>query len=258
MDDPNKEYTQPDKTQFDDETLEKEFADPQEALDYDGDLVFYDSKAPRASSAASTAAPPMAASVPPKKKGGKGMVFLVIAAVLLVCSAVFAVLMFMRMNSSKSDAGSVTEPVASTSVTEAAQSTAPGDNGSATPDSAKTEQPTTKPPVEGSTGLVTLEEYFRNSDAYEQIKDIPAQNTFHVDDDVVKVEITFDGDAKSDSEAEKQKFEKYIEQLEAVCGQLEGKVVPMREATGEEEAIIYILAFDSKHNENFFEKAIYS
>ena len=259
MDDPNNKYTQPEKKFFDDETLEKEFSDPKEGLDYDGDMVFHDNKAPAAS--VSSAAPDMAPIVvnkPPKKKGGKGMIFLVIAAVLLVCSAVFAVLMFMRMNSSDDSKGTVTEPVVSTSATEAAQSTAPDNKGAATPDSVATAPAITKPPVEGSTGVVTLEDYFRNSDAYEQIKDIPAQNTFHVEDDVVKVEITFDGDSKSDSETEKQKFEKYKEQLEAVCGQLKGKVVPMREATGKDEAIIYILGFDSKNNETFFDEAIYS
>ena len=83
MDYPNNEYKQKNRPFFDDEALEREFSDPQLALDYDGEIVFYDEDVPPKQI-------PGAAQdgKPPKKK--KGVVFLIIACVLLVCSAVFA------------------------------------------------------------------------------------------------------------------------------------------------------------------------
>ena len=41
MDYPNNEYKQKNRPFFDDEALEREFSDPQLALDYDGEIVFY-------------------------------------------------------------------------------------------------------------------------------------------------------------------------------------------------------------------------
>ena len=110
MDYPNNEYKQKNRPFFDDEALEREFSDPQLALDYDGEIVFYDEDVPPKQI-------PGAAQggKPPKKK--KGVVFLIIACVLLVCSAVFAVLMFMRMMTN-ADEGEA-ETASPTAVTEA-------------------------------------------------------------------------------------------------------------------------------------------
>ena len=255
MDDPKQMY-------FDDETLEREFSDPKEALDYDGDLVFSEENKPPVDRGTTDLFG--AENMSPKKNGGRGVVFLVIAAVLLVCSAVFAVLMFMRMNNS----GKTEEPVASTSVEDI---TATGVNGGATKDSAtqpatETEtQPssapapeTTAPQATGPSGApMSLEDYFRSSDGYALIKNIQARNDFHVDNNQVMIDLHYDGDAKSDDEAEKKKFENYIAELENVCTELEKTIIPMRQATGVDDAILYIEAFDSKHTEHFFDRGIY-
>ena len=75
---------------FDDEALEREFSDPQLALDFDGEIAYYDEDVPQKQYNKDNSN-----GKPPKNK--KGIVFLIIASVLLVCSAVFAVLMFIRM-----------------------------------------------------------------------------------------------------------------------------------------------------------------
>ena len=261
MDDPKQMH-------FDDETLEREFSDPKEALDYDGDLVFSEENKPPVDRG--TADLVGAENMSPKKNGGRGVVFLVIAAVLLVCSAVFAVLMFMRMNNSSNS--KTEEPVASASVED---STATGVNGGSTKDSATqpaTETATqpatqpssapasepTSPQATGPSGApMSLEDFFRSSDGYALIKKLQASNDFHVDDNTVMIAIYYDGDAKSDDDAEKKKFENYIAELENVCTQLEKTITPMRQATGVDDAIIYIEAFDSKHTEHFFDRGIY-
>ena len=261
MDDPKQMY-------FDDETLEREFSDPKEALDYDGDLVFSEENKPPVDRG--TTDPAGVKNMSAKKNGGRGVVFLVIAAVLLVCSAVFAVLMFMRMNSSNNS--KTEDPVASATVED---STATGVNSGATEapatqpatetETQPTAQPssapaaeTTAPQATGPSGApVSLEDFFRSSDGYALIKNIQARNDFHVSDNTVMIELHYDGDAKSDDEAEKKKFENYIAELETVCTELEKSVTPMREATGVDDAILYIEAFDSKHTEHFFDRGIY-
>ena len=262
MDDPKQMH-------FDDETLEREFSDPKEALDYDGDLVFSEENKPPVDRGTTDLVG--AENMSAKKNGGRGVVFLVIAAVLLVCSAVFAVLMFMRMNNSNNS--KTEEPVASASVED---STATGVNEGTTndsvtqpatetatqPSSAPASEPAatqaTAPQATGPSGApMSLEDYFRSSDGYALIKNIQASNDFHVEDNTVMIAIHYDGDAKSDDEAEKKKFENYIAELESICTQLEQKITPMRQATGVDDAIIYIEAFDSKHTEHFFDRGIY-
>lgn len=110
MGNPNNEYLQKNRPFFDDDALEREFSDPQLALDYDGDIVFYDEDVPPRQIPGATQG-----GEPPKKK--KGVVFLIIACVLLVCSAVFAVLMFMRMmNNAGEGEAETTSPTAATEV----------------------------------------------------------------------------------------------------------------------------------------------
>ena len=109
MDYPNNEYSKNNRPFFDDEALEREFSDPQLALDYDGDIVFYDEDVPPNEIPGA-----VQGGKPPKKK--KGVVFLIIACVLLVCSAVFAVLMFMRMMNNAGE--SEEETASSAAVTE--------------------------------------------------------------------------------------------------------------------------------------------
>ena len=242
MDDPKQMH-------FDDETLEREFSDPKEALDYDGDLVFSEENKPPVDRGTTDLVG--AENMSPKKNGGRGVVFLVIAAVLLVCSAVFAVLMFMRMNSSNGVNGGATKDSATQPATETATQPATQPSSAPAPE-------TTAPQATGPSGApMSLEDYFRSSDGYALIKNIQASNDFHVDDNTVMIAIYYDGDAKSDDDAEKKKFENYIAELENVCTELEKTIIPMRQATGVDDAIIYIEAFDSKHTEHFFDRGIY-
>lgn len=119
MDYPDNDYLQKQQPLFDDNTLEKEFSDPKLALDFDGDIVFYDEDVPK-----KQAERAKLVGEPPKKK--KGLAFLIIASVLFVCSAVFAVLMFIRMtNNSKETQEETTAATAATEVQATEQTTEP-------------------------------------------------------------------------------------------------------------------------------------
>ena len=119
---------------FDDEALEREFSDPQLALDFDGEIAYYDEDVPQKQYNKDNSN-----GKPPKNK--KGIVFLIIASVLLVCSAVFAVLMFIRMTNNSGGSEEETTAASTAALTQTTEQ--------------QTEQPTEQPSTVEPSGVVT-------------------------------------------------------------------------------------------------------
>ena len=236
MDYPNNDYSKQNQVFYDDETLLKEFSDPKEALDYDGDLVFFEDDVP----------PVNRGSIPPKKKGGKGMIFLIIAAVLLACSIAFAVIMILRTNGSNGSSESSGANSAA-SATSATQPDSGQDNvgTTASNDSAGPYVPSSA--VEDTTEAMSLEDYYLSSDIQKTIDNIRISDIskkYHVEGNVLYIDLTFNSFDYSQRDTDNVNYDIIIAALKGTDDNLNNEIPHMRKATGIDDATIELRGFD--------------
>lgn len=217
--------------------LENEFSDPKQALDFDGDFVFYREDMPQK-----------------PKKPQKNYIFLIIAGILLVCSAVFAVLMFIRMNNSNSEQ---TEQPQTTVA--AAPTTIPP---LTEPTQAVTETPTEQPSAAIATVATdstqpaeTLDSFISKNEYFSKLLIDSTQPQIRSEGNVLIIEYYY-SDVDSQAEEESETVEEIKTKLDGVCNSLDGEVLnSMRSSTGVSNAQIDVAGYD-KNNNRFFYRSI--